>query len=255
MDMTGEYRIAASRREVWAALNDPEVLRQCIPGCEELERLSDTEMAAKVTAKIGPVKARFAGGVTLSDIAAPESYIISGEGKGGAAGFAKGSAKVRLVENAGDTVLHYEAHAQVGGKLAQLGTRLVGGTAKKMADDFFGRFSEVVAPAAPEIETVVAGDSGEAMAPRPVPPAVAEAGPSPADAMTDVAADGATRAAAEEAAAAPAPAETRRPAAPAGAAETEPEDTRSGGPLGLSPKLWILGILALAFALIWAFAA
>jgi carbon monoxide dehydrogenase subunit G len=154
MQLTGEYRIEAPREQVWQALNDPEVLKLCIPGCEELDKTSDTGFAAKVRAKVGPVSARFAGAVTLSELNPPESYTISGEGKGGAAGFAKGGAKVHLAEDGGATTLSYEVDAQVGGKLAQIGSRLISGTAKKMADDFFGTFAEVVGgPAeAPEEE-------------------------------------------------------------------------------------------------------
>ncbi len=144
MQMTGEYRIAAPRETVWTALKDPAVLKQCIPGCEELEKTSDTEFSAKVKAKVGPVSAKFAGSVTLSDLKPPESYKISGEGKGGAAGFAKGRATVTLAEDGGATLLGYEVNGQVGGKLAQVGTRLIDGTAKKMADDFFGKFGELV---------------------------------------------------------------------------------------------------------------
>lgn len=142
MDMTGEYHIAAPREEVWAALNDPEVLKECIPGCEELDKTSDTTMEAKVTQKIGPVKAKFAGAVELVNINAPESYTIRGEGKGGVAGFAKGSANVHLAEESGGTRLTYEAHAEVGGKLAQLGSRLINSTAKKLADKFFENFHD-----------------------------------------------------------------------------------------------------------------
>ena len=152
MDMSGEVRIAAPREAVWRALNDPEILRQCIPGCEEIEKLSDTEMTAKVTAKVGPVKARFGGKVTLSDLDPPNGYKISGEGQGGAAGFAKGGAVVRLTpdESGSGTVLHYEVNAAVGGKLAQIGSRLIDGTARKMADDFFTTFANLVtASAAP----------------------------------------------------------------------------------------------------------
>ncbi len=145
MDMTGTHRIEAPRERVWTALNDPEVLRQCIPGCEEVQKLSDTEFTAKVRAKVGPVSARFTGKVTLSDLEPPQGYRISGEGSGGAAGFGKGGATVRLEEEgAAATVLSYEAHAQVGGKLAQIGSRLVDGTARKMADDFFTNFAALV---------------------------------------------------------------------------------------------------------------
>lgn len=142
MDMTGEYRIEAPRDLVWAALNDPDVLRACIPGCEELEKTSDTTMEAKVTQKIGPVKARFTGGVELLDVTPPQGYTIRGEGKGGVAGFAKGSAHVHLTEEDGGTRLTYEAHAEVGGKLAQLGSRLIDSTAKKLADKFFENFRD-----------------------------------------------------------------------------------------------------------------
>ncbi len=148
MQMTGEYRIEAPRETVWAALVDPDVLKRCIPGCEELEQTSESEFTAKVKAKVGPVSAKFAGAVSLSDLNPPESYRISGEGKGGAAGFAKGGAMVTLAEDGGATMLAYEIDAQVGGKLAQIGQRLIAGTAKKMADDFFGRLVEAIgAPA------------------------------------------------------------------------------------------------------------
>jgi carbon monoxide dehydrogenase subunit G len=144
MEMTGSYRIAAPRDQVWAALNDPAVLKDCIPGCESLEKLSDTEMQAVAAMKIGPVKARFSGKVTLTDLKPPESYTISGEGTGGAAGFAKGGADVALSVEGEETVLTYTARAQVGGKIAQLGARLIDGVAKKTADDFFAKFSERV---------------------------------------------------------------------------------------------------------------
>lgn len=146
MDMTGEYRIAATRDVVWQALNDPDVLRVCIPGCEELEQTSDTSMTAKVVQKIGPVKAKFAGEVDLVNIKAPASYTIQGEGKGGVTGFAKGSADVELAEDGDGTILRYQAHAQIGGKLAQLGSRLINSTAKKLADEFFSRFHDHLSP-------------------------------------------------------------------------------------------------------------
>lgn len=150
MDMKGEHRIPASRDKVWAALNDPEVLKASIPGCETFEKTADNAFAAKVTAKVGPVKSTFNGQVTLSDIKPPESYTISGEGKGGAAGFAKGGAKVMLRPDGEATILAYDVKADVGGKLAQLGSRLIDGTAKKMADQFFSNFAAQVtaAPAA-----------------------------------------------------------------------------------------------------------
>jgi hypothetical protein len=151
MDLTGEYRIPAPRETVWAALNNLDVLKACIPGCEELNKTSDTEFVARVIAKIGPVKAGFGGKVTLSDLDPPNGYTIIGEGQGGAAGFAKGSAKVRLEPADGGvaTTLHYTADAQIGGKLAQIGSRLVEGSAKKLADEFFAAFAAQVSAAAP----------------------------------------------------------------------------------------------------------
>ena len=144
MDFTGEYEIPAPRDKVWEALNDAEVLKQCIDGCEELDKESDTEFSAKVTAKVGPVKAKFTGKVSLSDIDPPNGYTISGEGQGGVAGFAKGGATVKLTDGGSGTVLQYQANAEVGGKLASVGSRLVEGVAKKTADDFFGKFVEIV---------------------------------------------------------------------------------------------------------------
>jgi len=146
MEMTGEFRIPAPRQRVWEALNDPEILKQSIPGCQALEKVSDTEFNGKVVASVGPVRATFGGKVMLSDLDPPQSYTISGEGNGGVAGFAKGGAKVNLAEDGGATVLHYEVQAQVGGKLAQVGSRLIDGVARKMASDFFGRFAAAVAP-------------------------------------------------------------------------------------------------------------
>jgi hypothetical protein len=171
MEMTGEYRIPASRDQVWAALNDPETLKASLPGCESLEKVSEREFVATVVAKVGPVKAKFNGNVTLSNLDPPQGYTISGEGKGGAAGFAKGGADVRLTEDGGATVLAYTAKADVGGKLAQLGSRLIDGTAKKMADEFFQNFSRQVAPPAPPPEA----------APAPEPAALAP--PAPAEGL------------------------------------------------------------------------
>lgn len=144
MEMSGEYKINAPREKVWEALNDPEILKLSIPGCEEIDQKSPTEMSAKVTAKVGPVKAKFTGEVQLSDLDPPNGYRISGEGKGGAAGFAKGGANVILEEDGAGTLLKYEVDAQVGGKLAQLGARLIDGTAKKMAGQFFENFAAAV---------------------------------------------------------------------------------------------------------------
>jgi carbon monoxide dehydrogenase subunit G len=150
MDLTGEERITAPRDVVWAALNDPEVLKQCIPGCQNLELKSPTELAATVKIKIGPVSATFNGEVTLSNIDAPASYTISGEGKGGIAGFAKGGADVTLKEDGDETILQYRANAQVGGKIAQLGARLIDSTSQKLAQQFFSDFNAAVSSKAAE---------------------------------------------------------------------------------------------------------
>ncbi|MBB5753204.1 SRPBCC family protein [Prosthecomicrobium pneumaticum] len=174
MEMTGEYRIPARREVVWAALNDPEILKASIPGCELLDKTSDTTMTGRVVAKVGPVKATFNGDVTLQNLDPPAGYTISGEGKGGVAGFAKGGADVRLVEDGDATVLSYVVKAQVGGKLAQLGARLIDSTAKKMADEFFGNFAARVGAAAPAAAAPVA----EADAPLVEAPPLA--GPAPA---------------------------------------------------------------------------
>jgi carbon monoxide dehydrogenase subunit G len=147
MTMQGEVTLPAERERVWAALNDPEVLKVCIPGCQELEKVSDTEFAAVAKLAVGPVKATFKGNVMLSDIDAPNGYTITGEGQGGVAGFAKGGAKVRLADAEGGTQLSYDVEAQVGGKIAQLGGRLINGVAKKYADQFFGNFAKLLAPA------------------------------------------------------------------------------------------------------------
>ncbi len=186
MEMTGEYRISAPREKVWEALNDPEVLARCIPGCQELTRDSDTELSATVKSRVGPVSATFTGKVTLSDLDPPSSYRISGEGQGGAAGFAKGGARIDLAEDGSGTVLTYEATAQVGGKLAQIGSRLIDTTAKKLAGQFFDKFAEELGGAEPEQAEI------------PLPPE-------------------------PEAAAAPQPAEQAA---------------------GLSPKIWIGGLIA-----------
>ena len=149
MDMSGERLIEAPRAKVWEALNDPEILKACIPGCETIEKLSETEMKATAAVKLGPIAARFAGKVLLSDLDPPNGYTISGEGQGGVAGFAKGGAKVALLDAAGATRLTYEVKAQVGGKMAQLGARLIDSTAKQYAETFFTKFSALVAPPPP----------------------------------------------------------------------------------------------------------
>ncbi len=191
MDLSGDIRIPAPRQRVWDALNDPDVLRQAVPGCEALEKLSDTEFTARVVLKIGPVKAAFTGKVTLSDLDPPNSYTIKGEGQGGVAGFANGGATVRLADDGDGTLLSYEAQSMVGGKLAQVGQRVIKSASEKLAGEFFERFSA----------------------------AVAEAGEAPAEAV----------------------------AAP----ESPPEVTAP--PSGLSPWVWIGGVLVLVAALLFYF--
>src|SRR5712671_5962652 len=154
MTMMGDIQLHANREAVWAKLNDPAVLKSCIPGCEQLDMISESEFQAVATVKVGPVKARWKGKVRLSDLDPPNGYRISGEGEGGAVGFAKGGAKVSLSDKDGGTLLTYEAEAQIGGKLAQLGQRLINSAAKKTADDFFVKFTVAVgsgaqAPAQP----------------------------------------------------------------------------------------------------------
>ena len=170
MDMTGERRIAAPRQTVWQALNDPEVLKASIPGCESLEKLSDTEMKATAGVRIGPISARFTGNVHLTDIDQPNGYAIGGEGQGGVAGFAKGGAKVRLEDDGSGTLLRYEVHAQVGGKIAQLGARLIDASAKQMADAFFDRFSARVAPPATAAQAAETQVEPRQSPPPPPPP-------------------------------------------------------------------------------------
>jgi carbon monoxide dehydrogenase subunit G len=165
MDMAGEQLILLPQREVWDALNDPQVLKACIPGCESITQVAENQYAIMMMAAVGPVKAKFNGSLTLSDIAPPNSYSIAFTGSGGAAGFGKGGARVALNPDGNGTRLVYSANAQVGGKLAQVGSRLIDGVAKKMAEEFFTRFNATVKPADAQ----------------PVPPvAVAEPGTPPA---------------------------------------------------------------------------
>ena len=241
MDMTGEYRIPAPRQRVWEALNDPEILKAAIPGCEELNKLSDHELDARVKAKVGPVSATFTGKVTLNDLNPPVSYRIAGEGKGGAAGFAKGGAEVNLAEDGTDTILRYSAKADVGGKLAQIGSRLIQGTAKKMADDFFGKFSSIVA------EQHAAESAGRR--PRPRRRALrVRAGCSlcvaPAEAVAPLPA----------APIPPAPPPVPKPVAfqperpaPATTADVPPPAAKSGQPW----YVWLIGAIVLVIVLFW----
>ena len=165
MELTGEQLIPLPQQQVWEALNDPAILKACIPGCESMEKTSDNEYAVAMMAAVGPVKARFAGKLKLSDINPPTSYALAFEGSGGAAGFGKGGAKVSLLPVGQATRLSYTATATVGGRLAQIGARLIDGVAKKMADDFFARFNATVAPAAtPTTAATAATSTSEASA-------------------------------------------------------------------------------------------
>lgn len=168
MELTGERFLPLTRERVWDALNDPEVLRLSVPGCESLERVDETHYKVLMAAAVGPVKARFAGKLTLTDLRAPESYSLTFEGSGGAAGFGKGNAQVELEPSGHGTKLLYRAHAQVGGRLAQVGARLIDGVAKKMAEDFFARFTDAIAPsqstASANTENGAGGEAGRTVA-------------------------------------------------------------------------------------------
>jgi carbon monoxide dehydrogenase subunit G len=223
MDMNGEYQIAAPRQRVWEALNDPEILRQCIPGCEEIVKVSDVEWTAKVTAKVGPVKAKFGGKVTLSDLDPPNGYTITGEGTGGAAGFAKGGAAVKLVDQGAGTLLTYTVKAQVGGKLAQIGSRLIDGASRKMAEEFFGNFAAKLG--APPAE-VAAGDGAEIR--------IAAIATAEIDALDDAA-----------------PAEAARPAPIMAEPPRAPTPKRAGG--RLSPLVWVGGLVIVVIVILIAF--
>jgi carbon monoxide dehydrogenase subunit G len=169
MEMTGEQIIPAAQADVWRGLNDPEILKACISGCESIEKLSGTEYAIVTTAAIGPVKARFKGKLSLADLDPPNSYSLSFDGQGGAAGFAKGSAKVSLAAEDSGTRLSYTVKAQIGGKLAQIGSRLIDGVAKKLADDFFTAFNQNIGgptrAAAAAAETAPSAETAPGAAP------------------------------------------------------------------------------------------
>ena len=171
MEFSGEYRIPARQKQVWDALNDPAVLQACIAGCKQLEKISDTEFSAIVAAKVGPVSATFRGSVVLSELDPPRSYTLTGQGQGGAAGFAKMSARVALREDQNDTVLTYTASAEIGGKLASVGSRLVQTVAKKNADDFFSAFArQLGGTGVKEAVVPAAAPAAGAMVPAPAAP-------------------------------------------------------------------------------------
>ena len=222
MKMNGEFRVPTDRETVWRALNDPEVLKECLPGCKEIEKTSDTEMTATLALKVGPVKATFAGGVTLSDLDPPNGYTLAGQGQGGAAGFASGEAKVRLEQDGDGTVVHYDVDAKVGGKLAQIGSRLIDSTAKKLAKQFFDSLAE-------KLGGGEEADEAEAEAAAPAEPE-ADPAPAPADAPAE-------SAAAESAAAESEP----RPLAPAAQR------------MGLPTAAWAAAVVVVAVVLILVF--
>lgn len=229
MEMTGEFRIPAPRQRVWEGLNDPEILKSSIPGCQTIEKLSDTEFAAKVVAQVGPVKANFAGKVKLADLEPPQSYTIAGEGSGGVAGFAKGSAKVSLAEDGDATVLNYAVQAHVGGKLAQIGSRLIDSVARKMAENFFSRFVSAVAPA---------------VAPGPAPPAAAGTSETEAVPETAVAGD---------------PGPVHRQPMPVASVEAQPSKTTAAtsnaktADFRLPPAVWVSGLAAIVGLMLYYF--
>jgi carbon monoxide dehydrogenase subunit G len=226
MEMTGEFRIPAPRDRVWQALNDPETLKRAIPGCQTIEKVTDTEFTAKVVAKVGPVRATFGGKVNLTDLDPPKAYTISGEGNGGVAGFAKGSAKVNLDEESDDaTRLRYEVQAHVGGKLAQIGSRLIDATSRKMADEFFGNFVTAIS------EPTEGKGNGAAETTKP--------SPAPAEIETSESAPHASQ-------------------VEPGAAEpqsTEPQaaPTESAPSPRLSPAVWVTALTALVAGMLYFF--
>jgi carbon monoxide dehydrogenase subunit G len=214
MHLEGTQLIGADRATVWAALNDPEILAACIPGCQSMEGSAETGFAAVVKQKVGPVSATFKGKVSLTNLNPPESYTISGEGEGGAAGFAKGGADVKLLQTEGGTALTYVAEAKIGGKIAQLGARLIDGFAKKMADQFFATFKAAVEARDPETAVRYA-EAAEA---------------------ASAAAEAATKAAA--AAPAPAAASAAAPASAAPAAKPAAASVAAAGPAEAPKKSW-----------------
>jgi carbon monoxide dehydrogenase subunit G len=169
--MNGEQLVAAPRQRVWEALNDPEVLKQCIPGCQSLEKEADDRLSAVVAIKIGPIGAKFNGAVTLSELDPPNSYVISGEGQGGTAGFAKGGAKVSLVEQGNGTLLTYTVDAEVGGRLAQVGGPIIDATAKRLAGLFFRRFGEIVATPESAVSPAAVAPAADGSSPAALPAA------------------------------------------------------------------------------------
>jgi len=214
MEIKGERIIAAKRTVVWAALNDPGVLKRSIPGCETIEKVSDTELNATLTLKVGPVKAKFKGNVKLIDLKPPEQYTIVGEGQGGVAGFGKMKATVTLTEVAGGTQLNYLADAQVGGKLAQVGSRLIEGTAAKLAQEFFDAFEKNVVP-----------DAGTNLGSEVQAGAAVAEGDAPADATDAPAAEAAS------------------------VVSAKPAPTGTDNPVGAVPR-WVWGVGALVAFLI-----
>lgn len=223
MELTGEHRIPAPRDVVWKALHDPDILKDCIKGCEKFEFVGDNEIVARVKAKVGPVSATFDADVFIENQNPPESYTLRGEGKGGVAGFAKGSADVHLTEDGSDTILAFHAKATVGGKLAQLGSRLVDTTAKKYAADFFSNLSEKLSAGAephPEGAGAEPHPQAEATAPSPEPAAA-----SPIEAAPD---------------------EMVKGKQALGGAATEPHHGTGDGTAGT--VMWVLAAVAVAVA-------
>ncbi len=256
MELKGENRIPAPRERVWEALHDPEILKACITGCESLEMADDGTMKAKVTAKVGPVKATFNADVQILNSVPPEGYTLQGEGKGGVAGFAKGSADVALAAEGDETVLSYHAKANVGGKLAQLGSRLVDSTAKRYAADFFTKFSEIVGGgAAPDAVAEAPAAAPEpaveaAVEPVPAPEPVTEPAPQPAAAPEPALSEPIKQmGSVPPTSSTTTPAPAAAPIAPTAAPATPPAPAPAGG----SRRMWLWGgiaIIALAIIIL-----
>jgi hypothetical protein len=260
MELTGEHTIQADRQKVWDSLNDPEILKQCIPGCEEIEQSAENEFSAKVKAKVGPVNSRFSGKVMLSNLNPPESYTISGEGSGGAAGFAKGGADVKLEEiDASQTKLSYKVDAQVGGKLAQLGQRLIQSTANKYAKQFFDKFEQVVGEGAAADK---AAAEGEQSAPAGGSAEAGSTQPASAQSAGQKAESDAAHAAAEAAGTYPETAgENARTAQADQQARSEATRKQQGKDIGTRDDkmivpypVWVAGLIAVVIALLAIFA-
>lgn len=250
MELVNSQRLPVNQQQAWQALNDPEVLKACIPGCDQIDKLSDTEYSIGMTAAVGPVKARFKGKLTLFDLNPPRSYSIKFDGQGGVAGFGSGTAKVELEPQGEQTDLNYNVNAQVGGKLAQVGSRLIDGAARKMADDFFGRFNEEVARRFGRAESNgVPADAAPVQPDTPTDAASREASGVASREGGRVEANDADRAALGAAGHRTAPNKADQVAAPSGAPTPTKRDEPALLPISGVP-LWLRLAIAVAMALL-----